>query len=216
MPSLSIKIAQSGMQCMVDVRTWSPTGSKYSCQSQNQGIIWLRWVFMSFKHHRSSVSLYWVVPLKQWTWPWLCLECICQIGVSDYSCWKPPNAKKAWIQKSNFSLFFVLLSVWAVHSQVGVVWNCKEMPVTNLPILSGDQTNAQYSKAWNRKTFLCPGGQNPWHLPDCVLVLSLNFLPEPSPCQMNSSRQQKVDGCWRNAVLLRIPYRDCIFSGSLL
>lgn len=43
------------------------------------------------------------------------------------------------------------------------------MPVTNPPLLSGDQINAQHSKAWNRKTFPHTGGQNPWHLPDCVV-----------------------------------------------
>lgn len=155
---------------MADVRTWSPTGSKYSCQSQNQGIIWLRWVLMSFKHHRSSASLYLVMPLKQWTWPWLCLEYICQISMSDYSCWKTPVCLKNLNSQVKFLLFFfVLLSVWAVHNQVGVVWDCEEMPVTNPPLLSEDQINAQHSKAWNRKTFPHTGGQNPWHLPDCVV-----------------------------------------------
>lgn len=107
-PSLSFKIAQSGVQCMADVRTWSPTGSKYSCQSQNQGIIWLRWVLMSFKHHRSSASLYLVMPLKQWTWPWLCLEYICQISMSDYSCWKTPVCLKNLNSQVKFLPFFCI------------------------------------------------------------------------------------------------------------
>lgn len=101
----------------------------------------------------------------------------------------PIFLKKKLNSQVKFLLLFVLLRVWAVHNQVDVVWNCKEMPVTNPPLLSADQINAQHSKAWNRKTFPHTGGQNPWHLPDCVL--SLSFLPESWPCQINSSRQQK-------------------------
>lgn len=45
--------------------------------------------------------------------------------------------KNPWIHKSNFSFFLVLLSVWAVHNQAGVMWNCKEMSVTNLLFFLG-------------------------------------------------------------------------------
>lgn len=113
-----------------------------------------------------------------------------------------------------FFFFFVLLSIWAVHNQVGVVWDCKEMPVTNPPLLSGDQINAQHRKAWNRKTLTHTGGQNPWHLPACVL--GLIFLSESWPCQINSSRQQKCDGCWRNAVPLLYLRKPAVETQFLL